>query len=488
MFGQQVSTPFVGEIADELFPKIKSLGSGFDDSFVGTARAILAPRMGGYDGTVTINGFWDINANADSALSIVDEVMVDKRDALVIVAFETAGDYSPLDDTVAKITAKYPGFQQDMKVRSFFAQFNPKVDCTALLDMENHNALILVGGTPHQIRVYHAIQSAIPRFFPWFFTESKATPAERELLLSLCNRSPHTQVVRGEDGAPDTEKPGYIDLMEKFSEVYDFRSAKIARLIPKLMENAGKIELDGFKRDMERVDRDLSNYEDAIRNLLKQRHDLEIRIAGLVALSGKGDDGGLTDWFMSAKGVEVRNASDGSVTFEVYTTLEEWEEEWVDAYIENKNSDMYIKTCGMTKDRWEILMKGIWKNHDIKIRTCAAYQMTLGSGIEGISRYSFSKDTNTRIPNSHIQYHGCTGGFRPKMREAVQRGDYVYAMEIATLSARSIGFNDISFGEFIKDMSDNKEKRFLEDKDGNLYTPSEAVKYLKKLYKEDGKE
>ena len=73
------------------------------------------------------------------------------------------------------------------------------------------------------------------------------------------------------------------------------------------------------------------------------------------------------------------------------------------------------------------------------------------------------------------------------MREAVQRGDYVMAMETAVLSARSMAFNDISFCEFIKDMSDSKDKKFLEDKDGNLYTPSEAVKFLKNLYKEDAK-
>lgn len=486
MFGQQVSTPFVGDIADEMFPKVESQGIGFDESFVGTARAILAPRMGSYDGKVVMKGYYDAPRDDDMIEGIMRNPEFEgKKDVLLIMSFSSFSDDFTIETAIEKAVALNPQYQQDMKVRSFFGQFNPKFDVACLLDMENHRTLLITSDT--NIRQYHAMQSAMPRFFPWFFTENKATPKERELLLSLCNRSPRTHTIRGTDGAPDTTKAGYVDLMMELSELYDFRSAKVAKLIPTFMKNVGEVEMESVKREMARIDRDINNYEESILTYLRQRHDLEIRLAGLNSLAGRDDDSGLTEWFQSAKGVEIYSASNGNLVFEVYTILSEWDDDLADVYLDNKNSDMYVKTCGMTKDRWEILMKGIWKNRDIRIRTCGAYKMVVGEGVNGMSNFMFSKDTATRVPNAHIQHHGCTGGFKRMMCEAVQRGDYVMAMETAVLSARSMAFNDISFCEFIKDMSDSKDKKFLEDKEGNLYTPSEAVKFLKNLYKEDAK-
>lgn len=484
MFGQTVVTAFVGEIADELFPKIRVGNSYADDSFVGTARAILAPRIpADFDREVIVD-FMDrstcIQLDADDIFGGFDE----GREYFRLVAVSSEFDDVAFAQLAESVEARKPSFQQDMKVKAFFGQFSPKINIASYIDAQNHHTVVVASGV--NIRTYHAIQTALPRFFPWFFAESKVNADERALLLSLCNRSPHTQTVHGTDGT-DTVKPGYIELMQACEKFYDFKTAKIMKMIPTFIANSEQVQIDNVIADMRRLDDQYESYESMLRDINTQRHDLEVRLAGLNVMRGHGDDGGLTEWFKSVDQVELTDARDGRLNFEVYTNLEWWDDDLAVEYVRNRESEMYSRTAGMKKDSWEILMRAIFVDRTMHIRTCAAYSMRIGDTIAGMSGHTFTRDSDTRIPNSHIQYHGCTGAYRSMFRDAMKRGEYVLGMETAVTSAKSMNFSDISFGEFIRDMGDNKDKRYIEDNDGNLYTPGDAVKQIKKLAKEAAK-
>lgn len=485
MFSQCVSTPFDTDIADELFPRI--VGNAFDNdrSFVGTARAILYPRLpSGSTDTITINYVCDEETFAEETFKErwgADLPLVDPN-VLAIVDFRYPDESNKRFDTLPSLMAARADFARDEKAEAFFGQV-----------MSGFKVLIYVNDTIRSTvifteqlnrRKYHALQGMLPRYFRWFFAEAPATPEEKKILASLLSNYAN-KVKRSNDEGDD---PGYIDLMESLSQNYDFRGARIAKYLPAFVKRAAEGERDRVKQQIAEVDRDINNYEDQIANYLRQRYDLETRLFGLEVRGDNAGDDGLADWFRSNRQVQLVSTQDATITFCVYTTLDWWDEEYAKSLVANHNGGMYDRTGGIRKADWEILMKAIFLDHTMKIRTCAAYRMDINEGVRGLSGYSSFEHQDTYIPNAHIQRHGCTGNYRSKFRDAVRHGDYVLAMEIAMTSAKSLNFADISFGEMIHDMADAKEKKYIQDEDGNLYTPADAIKRLKALAKTAKKE
>ena len=129
-------------------------------------------------------------------------------------------------------------------------------------------------------------------------------------------------------------------------------------------------------------------------------------------------------------------------------------------------------------------MQSVFVDRTMQLRVCAAYRMDIScNDMRGISGYSNFTD-DTYVPNAHIQHHGCTGNYKQQFRDALRNGEYIYAIEVAITSARSMNFNDMSFGEMMIDVGSAKDRKVFQDADGVLYTAQEAIRRLKALAKE----
>ena len=114
-------------------------------------------------------------------------------------------------------------------------------------------------------------------------------------------------------------------------------------------------------------------------------------------------------------------------------------------------------------------------NHKYKLRICAAYTADIRVGLKARKQYLFTPESNTYLPNPHIQHHGCIGTYAARFQEYMQKRDYVGAIDQAAVSARNLNFYDSAvMGTFARELSYSSQK-CLEKPDGTLVTPLDAI-------------
>ena len=69
---------------------------------------------------------------------------------------------------------------------------------------------------------------------------------------------------------------------------------------------------------------------------------------------------------------------------------------------------------------------------------CAAYIAGVVSGLSANRSFLYPVESQTYLPNPHIQFHGCTGGYSVRFLEYMRKRDYVGAIDQATVSGRNL--------------------------------------------------
>lgn len=481
MFSQSIQNVFTSDVADELFPHINGEDYRGDKSFVSTARVLLTPHLpADFDGNIQIS-YGSISGSVDDGEFVLGSIPVDENRIHVvdITAEDPTGGERP-GKIVAAMARVCPGHQYDEKLTVFFRDTVKFMTAFSFVNRDTHNTIVFI--EQFNNRKNHALQSMLPRLAPWWWDGSSPSPEERELLHSLASR--YADKIQTGSGADVKVSDGYTVLIQKYEPLYDFRGAKIRRYLPNFVRNIAEGELTRVENELQNIDRRVDEFEREILGLMNQRRDQEIRYLGLKMKTEEPDDHMLSDYFVASKQIDLVGVEGSTLKFCVYTTLDWWADELAPRFVENKESCMYDKTGGIRKDDYQKLLRAVFVDKTMKIRVCGAYQMDVGSSdMRGISRFASFKD-RTWVPNAHIQVHGCLGNYRQQFREAMRSGDYILAIDIAITSAKSMNFNDISFGEFMRSLPDFKDSRVFEDADGNTYTAQEAIKRIKALEKE----
>jgi hypothetical protein len=97
------------------------------------------------------------------------------------------------------------------------------------------------------------------------------------------------------------------------------------------------------------------------------------------------------------------------------------------------------------------------------------------TGLSAFKYYIFPADSETYLPNPHIQHFGCIGDYAIRFHEYMQKKDYIGAIEQAVVSARNLNFYDSTvMTKFAEELSYTAIK-CIEKSDGILLTPLEAI-------------
>jgi hypothetical protein len=123
----------------------------------------------------------------------------------------------------------------------------------------------------------------------------------------------------------------------------------------------------------------------------------------------------------------------------------------------------------------ELLYRAIFEAGAYKLRVCAAYRADMKNSLTPIREYAFPPESRDYLPNPHIQHYGCIGNYAGRFAEYMHRHDYIGAIDQAVMSARNLNFHDSTVMETLAHDLSHTIIKCIEDTDGNLLTPRQAI-------------
>ena len=471
-------TPLTEDVANDFFQNIVADDFGGDVTLCSTLRALVAPRM--KDGENLVASV-SSSHNSTSELSNYSKrdilrgfVDVDyiSPNSIRIHNFTGTVDSVQMSLDIVKSTfcSTYQGWHQLENVTVFFRkQFT--VLCYINPDIKS----VVLFTESMDVRKYHYLQCSILAFLPWYFDPSKGvSELEMNLIKSLKEKSSEQ----------------YMDCLAKIAEQYDFKTARVKKLLAGFETRFERQNCDKVRNDISQVDRSIDSYNDEIATLLRQRRDLEIKLLGLETRIASGsEDSEIMEYFLSNNKLRLESVSDTSMLFIVRDYLEFYDEDMVKSMLRNDDSYIYVprgKRCNriIEHDDMQMLMEAIFLKQKLRIKVCAAYKFDLGLSVRGQSHYNYPPEFRDCTPNPHIDGWSCMGTYQMAINRLIKDNNYIMAIEQCIASCKSLNFGDSTvMAEFMCRMygiSDyNVNNRCIELPDGNVVTPKEAVEYLK---------
>jgi hypothetical protein len=206
--------------------------------------------------------------------------------------------------------------------------------------------------------------------------------------------------------------------------------------------------------------------------------DFQITLAGLQCQLDRSSENcsELMEYFLCNKHISVIRVQGTVLEFVVHGYADIYDEDAFDTYVTNPTSYLYNGISGtVTKDKMELLYRAIFGGGSYRLRVCAAYRVDIRNGITPLKSYSFPPESQGYLPNPHIQEFGCIGGYASRFMEYMANRDYVGAIDQAVVSARNLNFHDSAVISRLANSLSRTNIRCIEDTDGNLVTPREAI-------------
>ena len=471
MFTKEInSLTLMNDVADRLFDNIAASNYGFDKTFEATLRAVLHGRLpaGESVSMSIIPVSHDVNA-----ISFMPHDMVMKGIAdsiaqngigysyaiYVVYPKDKHAGTQLLDIARANAGAGKRYFdayvaQEDLRVyyaRKFGSQFYTN-NCSTIIFLDRLDT-----------RIFHAVQTMIPRYLPRLFEGSPLSGDEIELLKSLCSNTP------GE----------YERLIEQFSEKLDMRREII---ITRLKGFEMAYERERVQQVTEVIETHQQEYQTLLHDLRRTVNTIQeqqIILAGLQCRIDGGGDSELMDYFICNKNLSLIRVNGTELEFVVHGYADIYDEDAFDTYAGNLDSCLYSDINGsLSKVGMQGLYRAIFRNGAYRLRMCAAYRVDMRNSIKPVMDYVFPAESQTYLPNPHIQNFGCIGGYAIRFAEYMNNRDYLGAIDQAAVSARNLNFHDSPVMKKLATALFRTNIKCVEDAAGNLMTPREAIKKL----------
>lgn len=480
MFNQTITnTPLVSQTANNYFRNITGDSFRNDVSFLSTLRAVLSSRVKQGESVrlmFTDSSYSESRLAEKSASSWVKTVSLDfdsvEDGTIVIHNFrhsDQSANYAWIELMKSTFTSVYEDWVMLEKITVFFQKsfytlcfVNPARKCTVVF-VDNLN-----------LRKLHYLQCATFALLPYFFNaEDGVSELEMELAYSFKEKS----------------SAKFNEVMAKFAEQLDFRSMHIRNLLRGFESQYEKQERDKTVRDIKNNRDTINNYNDKIGELLKFGKDLEIKLAGLIAkINEGGENSEIMEYFLRNKRLTLESVNGTSMTFTVKDYLCFYDENFAERVISNRNSIVYcpdedISDSEISEDDMEMLMRAVFVDEKIKMKTCAAYEFDMNGNVRARSGYSFDSTYNDCMPNVHVNSYACMGDYPKYINQLLADRDYIGAIEQCVASCRSLNFGDSTvlntFMEELYGVSRRHNTKCFELPTGEVVDQYKAIEWLK---------
>ena len=457
-------------IANNLFSNITANRFGTDKSFSATLRALLRKRLpDGQSVKVTlvplIHSIDPLSSASPDAcmrsfMSDIENVSIRESSRIRIVYFsgKEAGQrmLNIVQATAGKHMARYVP-QKDLQL--FYVKM---LDGLFYIDAACKDTIIFVDSLDS--KKLHALQMMIPKYLPWLFEDSPLSLEETALLKSLSLKN----------------SSEYERLIEMFAADFDMRSEVIRSRLSEFETVFERLQMDEVSQTIARYEQEYQDYLEGIRTALDTIQHQKILLAGLKCkVAEAADESEIMEYFLCNKNLSVIHVSGTELEFAVHGYADIYDADAFEIYVRNHSGYLYSSLDSrITKPQMERLYRAIFSEGKYKLRVCAAYRADMRNSIKPVQNYSFPPESMTYLPNPHIQHFGCIGGYASRFQEYMHKRDYVGAIDQAMVSARNLNFHDSAvMGQLAQDLSSTKIQ-CIEDENGRLMTPREAIKTL----------
>lgn len=469
------TTPLTNNDADAFFEG-KIFGDNIygDTTFVASMRAMLADRLAEGE---TLRFFFNTTSyNAsdcreDNAGAVIRLMKAKSNNSIKLHCLDgnKEGNDAWFDFFKEHLPKQYPGWVEVPRVEAFFKKV---IDITCFVNVEQRATTLVVKNMDR--RKMHYIQCGIPVFFPWFFTDTaKVTEVDLELVKSLQMK---------------TEKR-YLEILSDIAQKYDFAKAKIRRLLSGFETKFEKEKLVDLQYKSEETMNEIRRLQERMNEYLRQRTQYEDMIFGIETKINNAEEAGESEvmqYFLSNRALRLESVDGSRVKFSVNTYLEFYDQDMAEKMVDNKRSYIYAYVDSDQSADIEKLVRAIFIDEKLRIKTCAAYSVTSGGGVSPLTEFDFDKDVYGEcMPNTHIDRYGCLGNHTRIINELLSKYDYVGAIDQCISSAKSLNFGDTTVGrEFFKWLFGCGESRInvkcIELPDGSVVGYKDAIEYLNK--------
>ena len=323
----------------------------------------------------------------------------------------------------------------------------------------SHSAIICLDHL--DLRRFHALQMMIPKYLPSLFADNPLTDNETALLKSTGKKS----------------SAEYETLIEEFAKSFDMRSEIIRGKLAGFETAFERIRADDVRKQIRICQETYEGHISAMQVLYQTIQDHQYILAGLeCAINCNSGSTELMEYFMCNKNLSLVKVIGTAIEFIVHGYADVFSEDAFNQYAGNHDGYMYSRlNSNVTKAQMEKLYRSIFSDGKYMLRMCAAYTADIRTGLKALSNYVFPPESQSYLPNPHIQRHGCTGNFAARFQEYMRKHDYVGAIDQAAVSARNLNFYDSTvISAFASDLSGTAVK-CIEKEDGTLLTPREAI-------------
>ena len=474
------STPLTTLAANSFFERITGDTFNNDCSFTSTLRALVYPRMEEDEYLYFRHSSSNYSASQLSAMTTKDamERLCGNPDymssgCITIHNFRNSDEESNtawMSLFQSSFEDRYKGWHRLDKMTEFYRK---SFYTLCFINPELRSVFIFIENL--DLKKLHYLQCSVFAFLPWYFDPAKGvSELEMELIKSFREKT-HTK---------------YSDCIARIAEAYDFRTGRIRQLLRGFETRFERIECDSVRRQNEDILSKIDNYNAQIANLIKQHNENNIRLLGLETkiASGGSDDSEIMDYFLSNKRLILESVNDSYMTFVVKDYLIYFDEDMASSMIGNRSSYIYrhpdvdFSRC-IPADDMEKLMRAIFIDQTLRIRTCAAYRFSLNGTVSGLSDYSFPCECDTAMPNIHIDGYSCLGNYNSVINNLLVKHDYISALEQCIASCKSLNFADSTVMKtFMRTLygRGSRNSRCIELPNGEIADAKEAIEWLKK--------
>ena len=469
-------------IAAEVFPNICGSAYGSDNSFLATLRAILAPRMTNDDklwlDVRTKNGR-SILINDRNDSEIVAELVCEhmtggkfEDNTIFVCGLNGTENWNTsviksVDNSFAK---DFKNFQELKDIRVFVDR---QINANIRFYINSEDRSVVIFAADLNIKIWHFIQSFIPRYFPWYFEpkEKHLADYEKTLLKSLILKTAKS----------------YEQTIESFTLKYDFRSKKIKGLVGGLEKRSKKKQLDVVRRNIadqeNKIERIMNDYTHLIQNM----QDYKIRESGLMwQMEHSADDNELVDYLIHNKHINILSVSDDAIEIIIGTTIDNYDADLCERMVKNTDSFMYdgytvTNEVFANVEARQKLIKALFGDDAILgAKVCAYYKLGLSGKVSVTQKYNYPKpEYEDFLTNPHFYFFACIGTYRSCINDALRKGDYLGAIEQCVISAQTLNMTEGSqtVAPFMGQIF-NSNKAIIKMPDGTSLTPTEAYNWL----------
>ena len=465
LYDQYANEYFIDKIPTGPQPTFRGVK---DVSLISTCRALLYPRLGDVEKVSILASRVE---NDENTLNVIDrELQVfDKHDLpptfeIIIVP----RDEMPI---VTEVFAQHNQWREIEKVRLFFAQ---TFSCCAYVRDELKVSILIMEAQKTlnaTVQCYHAAQCAILTANPWFFDpiNDKDSITERDMaLITALSTGNYTH---------------YMELLEQYSEEFNFKAEIIRKQLEKFERAIETARLSNLQYTLSDTRSRIENLMSEISSLIRNENETQALLAALqLGLAEKGSQFTVRDYFDSHPNTRITKIiSEDRIQFSISTYLDDWDEDLMEVAIHNHRSVMFDYVSSYNHEEMEMLYTAIFEKRTIKIPMIGLFEMHSTGKLKGIDGHSEDLP-NEYMPNPHIFFYHCLGGYETDIIQAMRKEDRLYALEIANVSAGNVNFGDNTvmhrWSSWMFDQNCDGRKCF-ELPDGSRVTITEAMEWLR---------